>query len=120
MKIKPGQETAYQEDKARNSDRYGSACFNFAEDWAALMEARMAGGELLPAIAKPSSHKADTYGLTGFMYGCAVSLLTVYWEHGEDLRQWHNLATQIGTEGEAANAKEGAVLNPAMLICGGG
>ena len=48
------------------------------------------------------------------MYGCAVSALGLFWEHGEELRQWHNLKTQIKDEGEKANAS-GGVLNPALL-----
>ncbi|MDA8315367.1 MAG: hypothetical protein M0010_09365 [Actinomycetota bacterium] len=47
--------------------------------------------------------------------GAAVSVLASCWVHGEELRRWHNLDTQIGTEGEKANAS-GGVLNPALLI----
>lgn len=46
--------------------------------------------------------------------GMAVSMLVQCWEHGEQLRRWHNLETQIGDEGEKANALGGA-LNPAVL-----
>ena len=48
------------------------------------------------------------------MYGAAVFVLATCWEHGEELRRWHNVVTQIGTEGEEAN-KNGGVLNPALL-----
>jgi hypothetical protein len=51
------------------------------------------------------------------MYGCAVQGLAYFWEHGEELRQWHNLDTQIKDEGEQAN-KSGGVLNPAILTIG--
>lgn len=40
--------------------------------------------------------------------------LSRFWEHGEALRLWHNLDTQIKNEGEIAN-KTGGVLNPAIL-----
>lgn len=48
------------------------------------------------------------------MIGMAVSMLVQCWEHGKQLRRWHNLETQIGDEGEKANAL-GGVLNPAVL-----
>lgn len=100
-----------------NSDTYGSACVRFADAWGRLMQARMAGGESLADVAEACSHEANTEGITGFMYGAAVSVLAECWEHGEELRRWHNLDTQIGNEGERAN-ESGGVLNPAMLRIG--
>jgi hypothetical protein len=44
----------------------------------------------------------------------AVQILSEGWVHGEELRQWHNLDTQIRDEGEKAN-REGGVLNPTLL-----
>ena len=114
MKIKVGQETIYADWKAKNADEYGARCFSYAEEWAELMELEMAGGAKLVDVAKAASHIADTDGISGFMYGVAVSILSHCWEHGEDLRKWHNLATQLGTEGERANEGSG-VLNPALL-----
>jgi hypothetical protein len=100
-----------------NSDGYGGAVMTYAERWARLMEARIAKGERLADIAKECSHIADEEGITGFMYGCAVSILAQVWIHGEELRRWHNLDTQIGSEGEKAN-ESGGVLNPACLTIG--
>ncbi len=97
-----------------NQDPYGRATYVFAEQWADLMESRILEGENLSDMASRTSHDADTDGITGFMYGCAVSTLSAVWEHGEALRQWHNLDSQIGTEGEKAN-ESGGVLNPAVL-----
>jgi hypothetical protein len=51
------------------------------------------------------------------MYGAAVSVLSSCWEHGEELRRWHNLDVQIHDEGEKAN-ETGAVLNPAIMCIG--
>jgi hypothetical protein len=51
------------------------------------------------------------------MYGCAVSILAKCWQHGDQLRRWHNLKTQIRDEGERAN-ESGGVLNPALLNIG--
>jgi len=101
----------------KNKDGYGGAVVGYAERWADLMESRMNEGETIESCAEETSHEADTEGITGFMYGCAVSTLARCWEHGERLRQWHNKDVQIGVEGEAANAS-GGVLNPALLTIG--
>lgn len=117
MKLKAGLEKEYAEYKASNTDPYGGRVVSYSEDWADLMEAEMAKGKSIQECAKYSSHTADTDGITGFMYGCAAQGLAHFWEHGEELRKWHNLDTQIGTEGEKANATSG-VLNPALLKIG--
>lgn len=112
-------EDGWKKTVAANTDPYGHAGVSFAERWADLMEERMAGDvSMLPSIAKQASHDADAEGITGFMYGCAVSILSQVWEYGEALRRWHNLDTQIGNEGERANAS-GGVLNPSLLNIGG-
>lgn len=115
MKFKD--ETAWQKAWDVNDDPYGRAAITFARDWAELMEARIDAGDALIDIARETSHAADTSGITGFMYGCAVSILSQTWEHGEELRRWHNLDTQIGTEGEKAN-DSGGCLNPALMNLG--
>ena len=107
----------WQKWKKNNSDGYGAAIIAYAERWARLMQLRMVNGENLESVASDASHEADIDGITGFMYGAAVSVLASCWTHGEALRKWHNLETQIGTEGEAANEGKG-VLNPALLSIG--
>lgn len=115
MKLKTGTETEYETYKAKNSsDPYSARVVSYGEDWANLMEARMGKGEKIADMANDTSHEADTDGITGFMYGAAVSALSHFWEHGEALRLWHNLKTQIKDEGEKAN-ETGGVLNPALL-----
>lgn len=100
-----------------NRDGYGGAVMTYAERWARLMEARMARGERIADIAHECSHLADEEGITGFMYGCAVSTLAQVWIHGEALRLWHNLKHQLRDEGQRAN-DNGGVLNPAVLSVG--
>ena len=102
---------------AANTDPYGGACISYMERWADLMEARMAAGEELEAVAEATSHEADTEGITGFMYGVSVSILSKVWEHGERLRRWHNLHTQVGDEGVKAN-ESGGTINPALMNIG--
>ena len=89
-----------------NPDPYGSAVIRYAEAWANLMESEIAAGKEIPDIARMTSHEADTEGITGFMYGCAVQILSQCWEHGEQLRRWHN--------GEYGHHGDG-VVNPAIL-----
>ena len=115
MKLKD--QAGWEKTVSANDDPYGKAGVTFAERWADLMEARMEAGSTLAECAKDCSHEADTSGITGFLYGCAVSILSQVWEHGDELRRWHNLDTQIGDEGERANA-EGSTLNPALLNIG--
>ena len=97
---------AYEEWKANNTDPYGLAIFRYAERWANMMEERITNGEKVEDIAKELSHKADTEGITGFMYGCAVSILSQCWKYGEELRGWHN--KQYNYDGKG-------VVNPAVL-----
>jgi len=98
---------------AADADGYGGGIISFAERWARLMEGQIANGDTLEACAEKTSSLADNEGITGFMYGAAVSILAQVWIYGEELRHWHNLKTQIGNEGE----KDG-VLNPALLSIG--
>ncbi len=100
-----------------NTDPYSAGTIAFTALWGRLMEGQLAAGKTVAECARKMSSVADTEGITGFMYGCAVSFLAKFWVHGEDLRRWHNLDTQIGKEGEAANAS-GGVLNPALLSIG--
>lgn len=97
---------AYEEWKANNTDPYGLAIFRYAERWADMMEEKIVNGEKIEDIAKELSFKADTEGITGFMYGCAVSILSECWEYGEELRRWHNKKYDYDGNG---------VVNPAVL-----
>lgn len=106
---------AYAAAKAKNDDPYGSGIYRFLEEWANLMEPRIDAGEKLADIAKDCSREADSEGITGFMYGAAVSVLSGFWVYGEELRRWHNGDVQIGNEGDKAN-ESGGVLNPAVLV----
>lgn len=104
---------AWQEWQKNNTDPYGKATIEYAERWARLMEGRIANGDTVENCAEEARHIADN-GITGFMYGCAVNILFQVWVHGDELRRWHNLDTQISDEGEKAN-ETGTVLNPAIL-----
>jgi hypothetical protein len=116
MKLRDEEGWKSYEDK-NSKDFYSLGVVNFSKRWAELMEKRIEAGERLEDFAKKTSREADTEGITGFMYGCAVSVLSQFWIYGEELRCWHNLDTQLGDEGEKAN-EVGTVLNPALLAVG--
>ncbi len=90
-----------------NKTFYGMGILSYAESWADMMEKEISNGKKLEDIAEKTSYDADTSGITGFMYGCAVSILAECWEHGEELRVWHN--KKYGVE----DAK--GTVNPAVL-----
>ena len=108
-------EKGWLETVQANQDSYGGAGVRYAWRWADMMESKIAQGESLEDIAEETSHQADTEGITGFLYGCAVSILSQVWLHGEELRRWHNVSVQLRNEGDVAN-ESGGVLNPALLI----
>lgn len=110
-------EEGWKKFVANNQDGYSGRVVRYAEEWARLMQTRLANGETIPECAEELSRMADDDGITGYMYGCAVSVLAKAWKHGEALRRWHNKETQIGTEGDKAN-ETGGVLNPAVLSIG--
>ena len=114
MQIRPEAEANWAKGKVVNDDPYGARIYSYAEDWANFMEREIAEGRTVEDCAESTSREADTDGITGFMYGAAVSLLSQAWIHGETLRRWHNLKMQLGHEGERAN-ESGGTLNPALL-----
>jgi len=114
MKIITGKEEAYKDWYNNNSDPYGRGCFTYAERWAEMMEKAIEEQDKEPMAvivenAERLSHEADTEGITGFMYGMAVSILAQTWEYGELLRKWHN--KEYNYEGEGT-------VNPAIITVG--
>lgn len=117
VRMEFGNEKEWKDYVEKNKDPYGACCVQYAENWAKLMQIEISKGATVAQCAKNTSHKLGFMGITGFMYGCAVAMLSACWKYGEDLRRWHNLDTQIGNEGEKAN-ESGGVLNPALLNIG--
>lgn len=75
---------------ANNRDGYGASALRFAAEWAHDMEQamRQSGGDVA-SVAKACMHRpANKFGLSGFQYGCAVSLLSQVWAHGAELAKW--------------------------------
>ena len=118
MKIKTGLEADYEAYKKMNStDPYSARVVSFGEDWAMLMEEQIANSNPIFECAESTSRQADTDGITGYMYGAAVSALSKFWEYGDVLRAWHN--RKYLTEEKAAVADaSGGVVNPAIITIG--
>lgn len=118
MQINPGMEKDYEDYKAVNSqDFYSQAIVDYGEAWANLMEAEIAKGNKLEDIAQRTEREADTEGITGFMYGAAVSALRHFWIHGQELAVWHN--KKYHSEDKAKQlADEGKTVNPAIISFG--
>ena len=95
-----------------SSNSYGKGVIDFASLWARMMESEINSGKLLVATAKECLHLADAHGITSFMYGFAVNVLSQCWIYGDDLRAWHN--KDYGKQGVEAT-EAGAVINPAIL-----
>ncbi|WNO29868.1 hypothetical protein [Bacillus phage SDFMU_Pbc] len=100
----------YDQWKENNRDEYGygMGIFKYAEKWADLMESLIEEGKQLEDIAQETSFTANTDGITGFMYGAAVAVLSFHWEHGEELRVWHN--KKYGGDENTTG-----IINPALL-----
>lgn len=108
MKFKNNEgDTRWKEFESNNMDSYGSGVVRFARAWAELMETQM-GDEFKPELAESTSNEADTEGITGFMYGCAVGNLAEMWIWGDQLKKWYN--KQYGKEDAQG------VVNPAVFI----
>ncbi len=99
-------EKGWNETVEKNSDPYGKAAVDYAEGWAKLMQVEITNGKTLIECAEKTSHELGFLGITGFMYGCVVGILSQCWKHGEELRKWHN--KDYGHEGDG-------VVNPAIL-----
>jgi hypothetical protein len=97
---------AFNEWKAKNTDDYGTVIFEYAVSWAKLMQVEMSQGKTIPECAEKTSFQLGFLGITGFIYGAAVTILSACWKHGEALKSWHN--KKYNHEGEG-------VVNPALL-----
>jgi hypothetical protein len=107
IEIELSDEEYWNETKRINAgEGYGEATIEFAECWAKLMQSEIKQGKTVVECADKTSFELGFLGITGFMYGMAVNILSRSWKHGEELRKWHN--KEYGHEGDG-------VVNPAVL-----
>lgn len=95
MVVKTDKITDYNKFVCKSKDSsYTRGIFNFCVAWANKIEEKMAKGAVLADIADDSEmecYKEDpSLDVTGHMYSCAISILSSCWEHGDELRKWHN------------------------------
>ena len=96
MKILNGLEQSYNEHKKVNEDKtgYGQSIFEFANQWADLMEMELdhitdknSKIEFIKQNAEELAKKTPNYnGLSGYQYDCAIHVLLSYWKYGGELR----------------------------------
>ena len=85
MKIKKDLEKRFEEFVEKNShDGYSKGVVDYLIRWCDLMEKE-------PKLTKEKvdelSYKADTEGITGFMYDMARKYIYIFWEYGEQLKE---------------------------------
>lgn len=97
----------WNKSREANQDPYGAAALDYAEGWAKLMQIEIAKGKTIEQCYDYTQEELGFLGITGFMFGCAVSILSQTWKHGEELRKVHN--KKYGKEDKVG------VVNPAVL-----
>jgi hypothetical protein len=102
-------------------DLYGVAIVYAAGQWADAMDEVIDqhGHQDFKDVAVPTfealNQSLGQWELNAVQYSACVAVLSHTWEHGEQLRRWHNLSVQVGTEGEEAN-ESGGILNAGVIL----
>lgn len=78
----------WEKFRAANTTGYGARVVRYAEEWARLMQAKVAEGRTIADCADELSHLADDDGITGAMFGFARGVLVRCWRHGHELEAW--------------------------------
>lgn len=77
--------------ESNSKDIFGFGAMTYARRWAKYMQYLMKkDNKTVFQIAEKASQASDIDGITGFMYGYAVSVLSQCWKHGKELSRWHN------------------------------
>jgi len=97
-----------------NDDPYGKCCVDVARRVMEILDAEPGDFDAYELVYR-ADEEIKTGGITGFMAGAAASMISHCHSRGEEFRKKWNKSTAIGDEGDKANAKDGAVLNPALL-----
>ena len=106
---KPGLEEKWAESVGNNQDGYGHGVVD-----ATVAVCRALDGGHTPEEAE---NACNGLGITGFMAGCMAQWVAHFHPRGEEFRHWWNTRWG-GKSAESANAKAGAVVNPAILTIG--
>ncbi len=108
-----------------NQDNYGKCCIDVARKVMEFLDEEpntpitKGWNEFgVNGLISRADKAINAGGITGFMAGAVASMVSHCHSRGEEFRKVWNLDIQIKNEGEKANEKEGAVLNPALLNIG--
>ena len=100
-----------------NKDPYGKCYVDVARRVMEILDEEE--GEFEPnALIARADKETNAGGITGFMAGCVAAMVAQCHSRGEEFRKKWNKETQIGDEGDRANKKKDAILNPALLRIG--
>ena len=98
----------WNKSRSVNSDGYGGAALDYAEGWGKLMQVELAKGKTIADCYEYTQKGLGFLGITGFQFGCAVSVLSQTWKHGEKLRKYHNKKYGVKED-------KGGTVNPAII-----
>lgn len=98
----------WKKSREVNSDGYGGASLDYAEGWAKMMQIEISNGKTVAECYDYSQNGLRFLGITGFQFGCAVSILSQTWKYGEELRKVHNQKYGVGENNKG-------IVNPAIL-----
>lgn len=109
MKVKKGMKKKWDKYvKINKDDGYSKCC----------IDCTIRVGDNLDKGMKPENAFDEGIkgsDITGFMAGVIAGGIAKFHPRGEEFRKWWNIDNQIKDEGERANKKKDAVLNPALV-----
>lgn len=75
--------------RAKNTDGYGNACFEYADIWGRLMQVELGTGKTLKQVFEKCERGLGYLGISGAQHGMAVGILAICWKHGKELKELH-------------------------------
>lgn len=89
IKIELASPEAWAAFRESNQDGYGKAAIDYAEAWAKLMQIEIGKGKTVAECYEYTQNEIGFFNITGFQFGCAVSILVQSWKYGEELKARH-------------------------------
>lgn len=94
--------------RVNSEDGYSNCIIKYAITMTQFMEylKKVHNRNVLQSFDIASYYADKIYGVTGYMHGAAVNIISNIWKHGEEVRKYHNKT--FGYDGDG-------VVNPAIL-----
>ena len=103
--------------RKNNDDPYGGCYIKVAAEVMRLLDERSGQFDAHKLVCEADDNiKAG--GITGFMAGAVAAMVSGCHSRGEEFRKAWNVSMQLGDEGDEANKRKNAVLNPALVTIG--